>query len=71
MQVIDLKEARKVRDLANRERYMALSDREWKHRLAGYGYRVSFTERGAVVSSLRHGVTLCTLPAEREFPTIH
>ncbi|WP_372892585.1 hypothetical protein [Rhodosalinus sp.] len=55
-----------IRDLAQRERRMALSDREWSHRLKGYGYRVVKTEAGAVICGVRSDAPLCTLPAERE-----
>lgn len=55
-----------IRDLAQRERRMALSDREWSHRLKGYGYRVVKTEAGAVICRVRSDAPLCTLPAERE-----
>ena len=60
-----------IRELALRERRMALSDREWSHRLAGYGYRVMKTEAGAVVCGFRSDEPLCTLPVEREAGTVH
>ena len=37
-----------VRDLVMRERAMAVSDREWKHRLRGYGYTVRDTSEGGL-----------------------
>ncbi|WP_299372581.1 hypothetical protein [uncultured Tateyamaria sp.] len=52
-----------VLDLVNRERAKALSRREWKHRLAGYGYGIRETSVGDVVETLPHGVAVCTLPA--------
>ncbi|RBI85541.1 hypothetical protein DRV85_07310 [Rhodosalinus halophilus] len=60
-----------IRELALRERRMALSDREWSHRLMGYGYRVIKTEAGAVICGFRDDEPLCTLPAEREAEKIH
>ena len=42
--------------LVTRERESALSYREWKHRLAGYGYGVRDT--------LPHHVEVCVLPAD-------
>jgi hypothetical protein len=50
-----------VRDLVMRERAMAVSDREWKHRLRGYGYTVRDTSEGRVISSLVRGGDICTL----------
>lgn len=51
-----------VRNLVLRERQIALSEREWKHRLAGYGYAVKHTEHGHLVTTLPHGVVVCRLP---------
>lgn len=53
-----------VLDLVNRERSQALSRREWKHRLAGYGYSIRETETGDVVETLPHRVPVCKLPAK-------
>ena len=53
-----------VLDLVNRERSQALSRREWKHRLAGYGYSIRETATGDVVETLPHRVAVCKLPAE-------
>ena len=50
--------------LVTNERERALSVREWKHRLAGYGYSVRDTENGHVLETLPHHVEVCTLPAE-------
>ncbi|SLN15021.1 hypothetical protein [Pseudooctadecabacter jejudonensis] len=50
-----------VRTFVMNERASALSDREWKFRLRGYGYDVRKTEQGHVVSTLPHGVDVCTL----------
>lgn len=50
-----------IRDVVMRERKMAVSDREWKHRLRGYGYAIRDTETGAFVTSLVRGEDLCAL----------
>lgn len=48
-----------------RERAVALSAREWRHRLAGYGYSIRHTEDGKhVLETLPHRFELCELPAE-------
>ncbi|WP_299608235.1 hypothetical protein [uncultured Tateyamaria sp.] len=53
-----------VLDLVSRERSQALSRREWKHRLAGYGYSIRETEAGDIVETLPHRVPVCKLPAD-------
>lgn len=53
-----------VIDLVLRERAVALSNREWKHRLAGYGYAIKETDHGQVVETLPHHVEVGTLPVE-------
>lgn len=54
----------KVIDLVLRERDSSLSAREWKHRLAGYGYAIKETDHGQVVETLPHHVEVGVLPAE-------
>ena len=44
------------------ERAKALSKREWKFRLAGYGFAVREEGDEQVVSCLSHGVELGVLP---------
>ncbi|WP_432817324.1 hypothetical protein [Sulfitobacter sp. JB4-11] len=51
-----------VMDLVLRERAVALSTREWQHRLAGYGYAVRETERGQIVETLPHHIEIGVLP---------
>lgn len=51
-----------IRDLVMRERALALSEREWKHRLRGYGYAIKDTDEGRFVTSLIQGAALCSLP---------
>ncbi|MEM5520688.1 hypothetical protein [Sulfitobacter sp. AS59] len=53
-----------VMALIMRERERALSFREWKHRLAGFGYHVRDTENGHILETLPHHVKVCTLPPE-------
>ena len=52
-----------IADLATRERTKALSRREWKHRLAGYGYGIRETDAGDVVETLSGRVDVCLLPS--------
>lgn len=52
-----------VLDLLKRERARALSPREWKFRLAGYGYAIRDVDGAQVVTTLPHGVELGVLPA--------
>lgn len=51
-----------VIELVTRERDLALSAREWKHRLAGYGYCVRDTDHGQVLETLPHHVEIGVLP---------
>lgn len=52
-----------VLDLVMRERRMAVSDREWQHRLRGYGFGIRDTDEGRVLTSLVRGAAICSLPA--------
>lgn len=61
--------AAQVIDLVIRERQLALSLREWKHRLAGYGYTIRDTDHGQVIETLRHHIEVGVLPTE--MPTAH
>ena len=56
--------AARVIDLVLRERESSLSPREWKHRLAGYGYAIKETDAGQVVETLPHHVEVAVLPAD-------
>jgi hypothetical protein len=47
-----------------RERESSLSAREWKHRIAGYGYAIKDTDHGQVIETLPHHVEVGVLPAE-------
>ena len=48
--------------LVARERRMAVSEREWQHRLRGYGYGIRETAEGRMITSLVQGAAICTLP---------
>ncbi|MCV2892389.1 hypothetical protein [Lentibacter sp. XHP0401] len=50
-----------IRDVVLRERKLAVSDREWKHRLRGYGYAIRESETGRYVTSVLRGNDLCAL----------
>lgn len=50
--------------IAVSERSKALSAREWKHRLAGYGFAVRETEAGSILETLPNRVSICMLPAD-------
>jgi len=55
--------AQKVVDLVLQEREKALSPREWRHRIAGYGYGLKDTDEGLVITALPKHTELCALPA--------
>ena len=61
----------KVMDFVIRERQMSLSAREWKHRLAGYGYAIKDTDHGQVVETLPHHVEVGVLPSEMPIAHTH
>ncbi|MEM8577631.1 MAG: hypothetical protein AAGF60_07240 [Pseudomonadota bacterium] len=60
----DPSRAAHVLDLAARERRASLSRREWKHRLAGFGFDIRETDAGDIVETLLHRVQICALPAD-------
>lgn len=51
-----------LQDLALRERQMAVSEREWKHRLRGYGFAIKDTSEGRFLTSILNNTQLCSLP---------
>jgi hypothetical protein len=53
-----------LQSIVLRERRLAVSEREWKHRLRGYGYGIRDTEEGRVVTSLLNDRALCSLPGQ-------
>ncbi|SDO05000.1 hypothetical protein SAMN05216196_103189 [Lutimaribacter pacificus] len=60
-QIVDFE----LRDFATGERRKCLSDREWRHRLAGYGYDLRKETDCFRLVTLGHGTELCALPLER------
>ena len=64
--LIDLDMTRKVCDLVLREREIALSDREWKFRLRGYGYAIKDTDHGCMITSLLKNNEICELPTNMQ-----
>ena len=50
-----------IRSFVMKERRMCVSDREWQHRLKGYGYAIRDTARGRMLSTLPHGVDICAV----------
>lgn len=53
-----------VLNVLQRERAMALSKREWKFRLAGYGYAIKEVGDSQILTSLIGGAELGVVPAE-------
>lgn len=51
-----------ILDLIKSERAKALSLREWKFRLAGYGYAIKDVAGRQIVTKLPHGTELGMLP---------
>lgn len=52
-----------ILDLLQRERAKALSPREWKFRMVGFGYAIKDVEGAQVVTKLPQGTELGVLPA--------
>lgn len=55
-------DAANVLDIVAQERTKCLSVREWKHRLAGYGYGIKDSEAGYIVISLATNAELVVVP---------
>ena len=53
-----------ILDILKRERARALSPREWKFRLAGYGYAIRDVEGMQIVTNLASGADLGMVPAQ-------
>ncbi len=53
-----------VLDILTREKHNSLSTREWKFRLAGYGYAIKDVAGAQVVTKLPQGIELGVLPAQ-------
>ena len=58
---MDGKSISDIQEFVIRERQLCLSDREWKHRLRGYGYGIRDTDEGQVVVSIIRGSELFTI----------
>ncbi len=52
-----------VLDILTREKNNSLSTREWKFRLAGYGYAIKDVSGAQVVTKLPQGTEIGVLPA--------
>ncbi|MET4101464.1 hypothetical protein ABIE58_000885 [Roseovarius sp. MBR-78] len=50
-----------IRDFVMGERVKAVSEREWRHRLRGYGFAIRDDAEGAYVTSILRGGALCRL----------
>lgn len=50
-----------IRAFVMGERSKAVSEREWHHRLCGYGYAIRKDAEGAYVTSILRGGALCRL----------
>jgi hypothetical protein len=46
-----------------KEKEQSLSQREWMHRIAGYGLTLKDTDDGQMIASLSTGEDICFLPA--------
>ena len=53
-----------ILDILTRERTMALSVREWKFRLAGFGFAINDVKGTQIVTTVPHGIELGVLPAQ-------
>lgn len=53
--------ARAALAFAAQERRYCLSEREWRHRMRGYGYDIRQTENGAVLARLTTGAEIGAL----------
>jgi len=50
-----------IRAFVMDERAKAVSEREWRHRLRGYGFAIRDDAEGAYVTSIVRGGALCRL----------
>lgn len=50
-----------LREMVIHERKMSISEREWKHRLRGYGFGVRDSDEGRFITSLMKGADLFRL----------
>lgn len=57
-------EVAKIVEFVAAQRAMVLSMREWKHRLAGFGFAIEDSEDGPVIATLPRRKIVCALPPE-------
>ena len=50
-----------LHEMVLRERKMSISEREWKHRLRGYGFGIRDSDEGRFITSLVRGADLFKL----------
>lgn len=58
------KERSNILEIVEREQRHSLSNREWKHRLRGYGYSIKTRDEGQFLTSLLCGKEICRLPEQ-------
>lgn len=68
---IDAEAREEIRTLALKEREHALSDREWKHRLRGYGYDLRTTRDGGLMVTKLGGLDICELETNTDAHSVH
>jgi hypothetical protein len=59
--ILDAVEINRIRNLLESERRKSLSEREWQHRLRGYGYGMKSRNGGRVLTLLPNNVELFEL----------
>ena len=59
--------AEDIRRFVIAERERCLSDREWRHRLRGYGFAVTRFGDREVLTSLTRGHQICTIQRGADF----
>lgn len=62
LQQSDLTTTEGLMAFAIREREMSVSDREWKHRLRGYGYDLKQAGERTLITSIGQDFPLCEVP---------
>ena len=59
---VDLSSPEDLRTFVLRERELSVSEREWRHRLRGYGYDLRLADDVVVITGLGRSEALCELP---------
>jgi hypothetical protein len=57
-------EVARIVEFVASQRAMVLSKREWKHRLAGFGFSIEESDNGPVIATLPRRKVVCLLPPE-------